>query len=161
MVLVRNLTSSSSALRGFSDPPGLRETRLSHLAVLQPEAHHGGELVREDAIALFVCHAPDAGGEVARSSETDQLEPPFYGIHVRGALFHTQGGLKVYSRARVLRPDGSLVSGLYAGGGAAVGISGKAYKGYSSDNGLLAATVLGKVPGEAVAEELAGDARRA
>ena len=89
------------------------------------------------------------------------LEPPFYGIHVRGALFHTQGGLKVYSRARVLRPDGSLVSGLYAGGGAAVGISGKAYKGCSSGNGLLAATVLGKVPGETVAEEPAGDARRA
>jgi fumarate reductase flavoprotein subunit len=89
------------------------------------------------------------------------LEPPFYGIHVRGALFHTQGGLKVDSRARVLRFDGSPISGLYAGGGTAVGISGKGYKGYSSGNGLLAATVLGKVSGEAAAEELAREASRA
>ena len=89
------------------------------------------------------------------------LEPPFYGIHVRGALFHTQGGLKVDSRARVLRFDDSPISGLYAGGGTAVGISGKGYKGYSSGNGLLAATVLGKVSGEAAAEELAKEAPRA
>src|SRR5215207_9594794 len=89
------------------------------------------------------------------------LEPPFYGIHVRGALFHTQGGLKVDSHARVLRPDGSPIPGLYAGGGTAVGISGKGYKGYSSGNGLLAATVLGKVSGEAAAEELAQVTSRA
>lgn len=89
------------------------------------------------------------------------LEPTFYGIHVRGSLFHTQGGLKVDSRARVLRFDGSPISGLYAGGGTAVGISGKGYKGYSSGNGLLAATVLGKVSGEAAAEELAKEAPRA
>src|ERR671920_2433648 len=83
------------------------------------------------------------------------LEPPFCGIHVRGALFHTQGGLKVDTHARVLRPDGSRISGLYAGGGTAVGVSGKGYRGYSSGNGLLAATVLGKIAGEAAAEELA------
>jgi fumarate reductase flavoprotein subunit len=69
--------------------------------------------------------------------------------------------LKVDSRARVLRPDGLPIVGLYAGSGTAVVISGKAYKGYSSGNGLLATTVLGEVSGEAVAEELAGDARRA
>ena len=89
------------------------------------------------------------------------LESPFYGIHVRGALFHTQGGLKVDSCARVLRPDGSPILGLYAGGGTAVGISGKGYKGYSSGNGLLAATVLGKVSGEAAAEKFAEEASRA
>jgi fumarate reductase flavoprotein subunit len=89
------------------------------------------------------------------------LEPPFCGIHVRGALFHTQGGLKVDTHARVLRPDGSRISGLYAGGGTAVGVSGKGYKGYSSGNGLLAATVLGKIAGEAAAEELAQDTSRA
>jgi hypothetical protein len=49
--------------------------------------------------------APDPFGreEFAGGS----LEPPFYGIHVRGALFHTRGGLKVDGKARVLRPDGS------------------------------------------------------
>jgi len=82
------------------------------------------------------------------------LGPPFYGIHVRGALFHTQGGLKVDTRARVLRPDGKHVPGLYAGGGTAVGVSGSGYKGYSSGNGLLAAVVLGKVAGEAASGEI-------
>jgi fumarate reductase flavoprotein subunit len=77
------------------------------------------------------------------------LEPPFHGIHVRGALFHTQGGLRVDTHARVLRPDGEHIPGLYAGGGTAVGVSGSGYRGYSSGNGLLAATVLGKVAGEA------------
>ena len=55
----------------------------------------------------------------------------------------------------MLRPEGSYIPGLYAGGGTAVGISGKGYKGYSSGNGLLAATVLGKISGESAAEELA------
>lgn len=82
------------------------------------------------------------------------LEPPFYGIHVRGALFHTQGGLRVDTHARVLSPDGAHVPGLYAGGGTAVGVSGSGYTGYSSGNGLLAAAVLGKVAGEATADEL-------
>ena len=85
------------------------------------------------------------------------LELPFYGIHVCGALFHTQGGLKVDARARVLKPDGVHVPGLYAGGGTAVGVSGSGYGGYSSGNGLLAATVLGRLAGEAAAEELRGE----
>jgi fumarate reductase flavoprotein subunit len=76
------------------------------------------------------------------------LEAPFYGIHVRGALFHTQGGLKVDVRARVLKPDGSHIPSLYAGGGTAAGVSGSGYRGYSSGNGLLAATVLGRIAGE-------------
>ena len=103
--------------------------------------------------------APDPFGR--EELEGGPLEPPFCGIHVRGALFHTQGGLKVDIHARVLRPDGSRISGLYAGGGTAVGVSGKGYKGYSSGNGLLAATVLGKIAGEAAAEELAQDTSRA
>jgi fumarate reductase flavoprotein subunit len=85
------------------------------------------------------------------------LEPPFYGLRVRGALFHTQGGLKVDACARVLKPDGTRIPGLYAGGGTAVGVSGSGYRGYSSGNGLLAATVLGGIAGEAAAGELKGE----
>jgi flavocytochrome c len=83
------------------------------------------------------------------------LEPPFYGIHVYGALFHTQGGLKIDALARVLRPDGRIIPGLYAGGGTAVGISGGGVEGYSTGNGLLAASALGKIAGEAAADEIA------
>ena len=75
------------------------------------------------------------------------LRPPYCSIAVRGALFHTQGGLVVDDRARVLRADGSPVGGLYAGGGTAVGVSGSGSAGYSSGNGLLAAVVLGRLAG--------------
>jgi fumarate reductase flavoprotein subunit len=96
--------------------------------------------------------APDPFGREEFLGGT--LEPPFHGIHVLGALFHTQGGLKVDRRARVLRADGAHIPGLYAGGGTAVGVSGSGYEGYSSGNGLLAASVLGKVAGEAGSDEI-------
>ncbi len=51
--------------------------------------------------------------------------------------FHTQGGLRVDADARVLRQDGAPVPNLFAGGGAAAGISGRAGAlGYASGNGL-------------------------
>jgi len=95
-----------------------------------------------------------ASGEEAdsfgRDSFADGLsDSPFYGIHVRGALFHTQGGLRVDTSARVLRPDSSPILGLYAGGGTAVGISGRGAEGYLAGNGLLTALGLGKIAGEA------------
>jgi fumarate reductase flavoprotein subunit len=49
----------------------------------------------------------------------------------------------------------SFIPGLYAGGGTAVGISGRGHEGYSSGNGLLA-TVLGKNTGDAASTELIG-----
>ena len=77
------------------------------------------------------------------------LEPPLYGAKVTGALFHTQGGLKVNQLAQVIRTDGTPVPNLYAGGGTAAGFSGKAGPyGYLSANGLLAALVLGKIAGD-------------
>ena len=70
-------------------------------------------------------------------------------MRVTGALFHTQGGLRVNDRAQVLRPDGSAFANLYAGGGAACGVSGLGDSGYLSGNGLLAAVVLGRIAGRA------------
>ena len=82
------------------------------------------------------------------------LDPPFYWIEIRPALFHTQGGLVVDEQARVLRPDGQPIRGLYAGGGTAVGLSGPGAEGYLAGNGLLAAVGLGHIAGEAAAREL-------
>ena len=79
------------------------------------------------------------------------LEPPFCGVRVTGALFHTQGGLVVDSGARVLREDGSPLPNLFAGGGAARGLSGPSRWGYLSGNGLLTATVLGRLAGQSAA----------
>ncbi|MBA2449742.1 MAG: FAD-binding protein [Chloroflexi bacterium] len=69
-------------------------------------------------------------------------------------MFHTQGGLRVDPRARVLRPDGVPIPNLYAGGGSAAGISGHGAAGYLSGNGLLAALGLGKLAGDHAASKL-------
>ncbi len=75
------------------------------------------------------------------------LEPPYYGIQVTGALFHTQGGLVVDGVARVLDRAGQPLANLFAAGGAAAGVSGPSDWGYLSGNGLLAAVTLGRLAG--------------
>ncbi|OYU47155.1 MAG: FAD-binding dehydrogenase [Rhizobiales bacterium PAR1] len=85
------------------------------------------------------------------------LKGPFYGCRVVPGLFHTQGGLRVDGNARVLCTDGTPVPGLFAGGGAAAGISGKAGAlGYASGNGLLTAIALGRLAGLTAASEIGG-----
>jgi len=76
------------------------------------------------------------------------LQSPFYAVKVTGALFHTQGGLKIDRFARVLQPDGTPLPNLFAGGGAACGISGPDIAGYLSGNGLLSAVAFGMLAGE-------------
>ena len=86
------------------------------------------------------------------------LTGPFYCCKVVPALFHTQGGLRVDGDARVLRRDGSAIAGLYAGGGAAAGISGRAGAlGYASGNGLLTAIALGRLAALAAAQDQGKD----
>ena len=83
-----------------------------------------------------------------------RLEPPLYGVKVTGALFHTQGGLVVDRAARVLRPDGTAVANLYAGGGTAAGLSGHGPGGYFSGNGLLTALSYGLLAGRDAARAI-------
>jgi fumarate reductase flavoprotein subunit len=66
-------------------------------------------------------------------------------------LFHTQGGLAIDGVGRVRRKDGTLLPNLFAAGSAAVGVSGASAAGYLSGNGLLTATVLGRLAGQAAA----------
>lgn len=80
------------------------------------------------------------------------LTPPFRAVKVTGALFHTQGGLAVDETARVLDASGNRLPNLFAAGGAAAGVSGSRASGYLSGNGLLTATVLGRVAGQRAAD---------
>lgn len=75
-----------------------------------------------------------------------KLVPPFYAVKVTGALFHTQGGLVVDEQARVVP-----LPNVFAGGGAARGVSGAHVWGYLSGNGLLSAVGLGRIAGESAA----------
>ena len=84
-------------------------------------------------------------------TNTPALRAPYYAVKVTGALFHTQGGLSVDGGARVLRADRSPLPNLFAGGGAARGISGPGCSGYMAGNGLLTATTFGRLAGEGAA----------
>jgi fumarate reductase flavoprotein subunit len=90
-----------------------------------------------------------------RTFSADQAcKPPLHAVKVVGALFHTQGGLAIDSKGRVKRKDGSGFPNLFAAGGAAAGVSGSTAAGYLSGNGLLTATVLGRLTGETAAEQI-------
>jgi fumarate reductase flavoprotein subunit len=110
----------------------------------------------------------DAYNAAARGVKVDEfgrayfglapLEPPYALAQVKPGLFHTQGGLIVDCHARVARPNGSVVENLFAGGGAAAGISGHAGAGgYASGNGLLTALGLGRIAGIRAAAEIKGE----
>jgi fumarate reductase flavoprotein subunit len=58
--------------------------------------------------------------------------------------------------ARVRRKAGGVFPNLFAGGGAARGVSGPDPTGYIAGNGLLTATTLGKIAGQAAAGQTTG-----
>jgi fumarate reductase flavoprotein subunit len=94
------------------------------------------------------------------------LKAPFYAIKVTGALFHTQGGLEIDAQCRVLSAEPSrapathskvlekFILGLWAGGGAARGVSGSNVEGYLSGNGLLSAFAGGWIAAQSIMESL-------
>jgi fumarate reductase flavoprotein subunit len=77
---------------------------------------------------------------------------PYRALRVRGAIYHTQGGLQVDGSARVQRANGTRLPNLFAGGGSARGVSGPSYWGYLPAMGLCAATTLGMIAGSSAAE---------
>ncbi|MGH8766177.1 MAG: FAD-dependent oxidoreductase, partial [Burkholderiales bacterium] len=89
-------------------------------------------------------------------SNKPALKAPYYMAKIMGALTHTQGGLEINTEARVLKKDGTPFPNLFAGGGAARGLSGPADWGYMSGSGLLMATNTGRLAGEAAAKQVKG-----
>ena len=83
------------------------------------------------------------------------LQSNYWICRVTPGLFHTQGGLLIDTCGRVLKKDGTPIPNLFAGGGAAGGISGQTgAMGYASGNGLLTAIGLGYLSGKTAAQEL-------
>lgn len=99
------------------------------------------------SIAGIPADGMDAFG---RAFSNGGLQAPYCGVRVTGALFHTQGGLRTDAEARVLDKTGAPFANLFAGGGAACGVSGRSDGGYLSGNGLLSAGVLGWLAGRAL-----------
>ncbi len=105
--------------------------------------------VPADALVETINAVPKGGTDsFGRRFDGPPLAPPYCGVKVTGALFHTQGGLAIDpATARVKHRDGHLFTNLHAAGGAAAGVSGSGDSGYLSGNGLLSAIVLGRIAG--------------
>jgi len=56
-------------------------------------------------------------------------QPPFYAVQIVPGDLGTKGGLRTDERARVLRPDGTPIAGLYAAGNASASVMGHSYAG--------------------------------
>ncbi len=119
------------------------ETVAELAAVLSlPEAALAETLAEVAALA-----AHGGTDRFGRGFTAPALQPPYHAVRVTGALFHTQGGLRVDAQARLLRADGTPLPNLCAVGGAARGVSGPAVWGYLSGNGLLTAVAYGWLAG--------------
>ncbi len=116
------------------------------------------DALRKTFADVALMHAGKMTDPLGRDfTKAEPLEPPYYAVRVTGALFHTQGGLVVDGNARVVRADGTLLPNLFAGGGAARGLSGPSRWGYLSGNGLLTAVTLGRLAGLSAAKLVRND----
>jgi succinate dehydrogenase/fumarate reductase flavoprotein subunit len=102
----------------------------------------------ERTVALY--NAACGSGRLAllappRSSDRYQPMPiasaPFLAIPACAGITYTMGGIRIDGDARVLRPDGSAIPGLYAAGATTGGIEGGPFIGYVG--GLSKAAVFG------------------
>jgi len=158
-----HLGYSEQAVRVLAQPGGIAwaifDERLHDLGLGFPdyrEAQAVGAVRRGDLPALAAATGlPEAGGAPDTFGRDFTGQPALGGklcaIRVTGALFHTQGGLVVDEAARVTRRGGGVYPNLFAGGGAACGVSGARIEGYLSGNGLLSAIALGWVAGRQAA----------
>jgi len=150
---VAGLALSSEDVAAAREQLTLREQALARQKSLK-ERGVGTEAAVETAALAET--AASTRGEAADRFGRDftgkpELSAPWYGVRVTGALFHTQGGLRVDAQARVLRESGVAFPNLFAGGGAARGVSGPSCWGYIAGNGLLTATTYGRLAGETAA----------
>lgn len=101
-----------------------------------------------EAYAAHSAGQPDAFG---RNWITPPPSGQLLAIKVVGAIYHTQGGLQIDAGARVIRPDGTALPNLLAGGGAARSVSGPSSWGYLPAMGLCTAVTLGRLAGTSAA----------
>ena len=115
----------------FEGPPAWHESDLAQAIAKQPGGTAWFVVSEEYRNDARVQALRDAGGTIVE--EFGELA-----LHVAAAVTHTQGGLRVDERARVVGADGIFAAGADVGG--------VSTGGYSS--GLAAALVLGKLAAE-------------
>lgn len=96
----------------------------------------------------FNAHARDGKATVGlhppKSNWAFKLEsPPFVGWPLTCAITFTFGGVRTDSQARVLKPDGTPIPGLYAAGE----VTGLYYRSYPAGTSVLRALTFGRIAG--------------
>lgn len=91
---------------------------------------------------------------IPRSGRVRPLASPLFAVPVLVGLTYTMGGPLIDGAARVLTDGGSAIGGLYAGGGAAGGVSGGPAPAY--EGGIAVALTFGLIAGETAARESTG-----
>jgi 3-oxosteroid 1-dehydrogenase len=84
-------------------------------------------------------------------------QAPFYAVKIVPGDLGTKGGLVTDERARVLRPDGSVIEGLYAAGNVSSAVMGHTYAGPGATIGP--ALAFGYLAAEDIAGTAAGTAK--
>ena len=144
---IREVASGLAEFRE-AEAIGLIKSALSVEALASTISVSAATLEAEFA-HVETCAAGQAADPFGRDfTKATALQPPFYAVRVSGALFHTQGGLVIDETARVVGEDGEAFDNLFAGGGAACGVSGTELAGYLSGNGLLTAIAFGSIAGQ-------------
>jgi fumarate reductase flavoprotein subunit len=120
----------ADALAELADLAGLPPGALAESVALYNDA------VRNDRLAAL------SPSRSTRSGQPRPIEtPPFFAIPICAGITNTMGGIAIDGHGRVKRPDGSVVTGLYAAGGATGGLEGGGALGYVG--GLIKACVFG------------------
>ncbi|MEQ9642427.1 MAG: FAD-dependent oxidoreductase [Alphaproteobacteria bacterium] len=141
-------------LRAFAQAfPDFRQAEAAGAVIEAPDATTLATRIGASDLPATLAALYDGTDAFGRDfSSKPKLAPPYCAVKVTGALFHTQGGLMIDNRARVARADGRPFANLYAGGGAARGVSGPDIDGYLSGNGLLTAIAFGAIAGASAAQ---------
>jgi fumarate reductase flavoprotein subunit len=128
--------SETNVVQATARRPGARAYYLLDAGALE-------ERVRDRSVAQLVEAAPAESRVPLAELPFDPPAGTVAAVRVVAAITHTIGGLRVDEQARVLRDDGSTVTGLWAAGVDAGGVS---TGGYAS--GLAQALVLGLAAAE-------------
>lgn len=128
---------------------------IAQRSEMMRESAAAGALARADDVACLASALRLDPGALATALEPGPgrraLAAPFHYAWLTHGVLATQGGAAVDPTGRVLRPDGTAIHGLRAGGGVVVGLAGEDSAGYSSGNGLLSAFGMGWIIGNELA----------
>ena len=128
---------------------------IEELAVKAGLSAHGLQETVTAYNAAIASGAPDRLSPVRSVTKAKPMpitKPPYHAIPVIAGITYTMGGIVIDGEARVLRADGSPISGLYAAGSTTGGLEGGTPVGYLG--GLAKAGTQGLIAAESIAQRL-------